>query len=86
MVTLFWFAYILAYSYNGDQFYGYGTANPSLKGLESRILEAVGPEGLTLEKCQEYADKRRRAIAIEKKLSSYMQLKFECVALPLSDK
>lgn len=86
MMTALFFAYILAYSYNGDQFYGYGSTNPGLKGLESRILEAVGPEGLTIEKCREYANARRKAIAIDKGLSSYMQLKFECVPLPLSDK
>lgn len=79
MITL-WFAYILAYSYKGDQFYGYG---PTTNGAESRILEAVGPEGLTLEKCNDYADKRRKAIAIDKRLNSYTQLKFDCVPLPL---
>lgn len=79
-MEILYFAYILAWSFNGDQFYGYG---PTTKGAESRILEVVGPEGLTLEKCNEYADKRRRAIAADKKLNSYMQLKYQCLPLPL---
>ena len=82
-MTPLYFAYILAWSFNGDQFYGYG---PATKGAESRFIDVVGPEGLSLADCNEYANKRRKAIAVEKKLSSYMQLKFECVPLPLSTK
>lgn len=83
MITALYLAYILAWSFKGDQFYGYG---PTTKGAESRFIDVVGPEGLSLADCHKYANDRRKAIAIDKKLNSYMQLKFECVPLALSQK
>lgn len=86
MMSTLYFAYILIFSYNGDQYYGYGSANSNLKGLESRYEIALGPQGSTKAECDANVDAYRRWYAEEKKLNTFTRIKFDCIPLSLSDK
>lgn len=81
-----YFAFILVFSYNGDQFYGYGSTNPGLKGLESRYEIALGPQGPTKAECEANADRYRKWYAAEKKLNTFTRIKFDCIPLTMSNK
>jgi hypothetical protein len=85
-MDVLYFAFILIFSYNGDQYYGYGSTNPNLKGLESRYEIALGPQGPTKAECDANADKYRKWYAADKKLNTYTRIKFDCIALPVATK
>lgn len=85
-MDILFFAFILAWSYNGDQFYGYGSTNPNLKGLETRYEIALGPQGPTKEECESNADRYRKWLAAEGKIKSYMQVKIQCLPMELATK
>ena len=80
-MTIFYFAYILIYSYNGDQFYGYGATNPK---AESRYEIALGPQGPTEAECNANADAYRKWFAAKNKLNTYTRIKFNCIPMELS--
>lgn len=76
-MEIIYFAYILIFSYNGDQFYGYGSTQPNLKGLESRYEVALGPQGSKAE-CDANADAYRKTLAVKEKLNTYTRIKWDC--------
>lgn len=86
MSTTLYFAFILIFSYNGDQFYGYGSTQPNLKGLESRYEIALGPQGSTKAECDDKANKYRIALAAKEKLNTFTRIKFDCIPMELSTK
>lgn len=78
---MIWFAYLIAFSVGSNQF----ALNTNPKA-ETRILEALGPQGSTQAECVANADKSRKRFAEKAKLDSFMRIKFECIQLPLSSK
>lgn len=81
---MLWFAYIWIFSYNGDQYYGYGIDRPNLKGLESRFEVALGPQGPTEAECNANADAYRRWFAAKNRLNTYTRIKYNCVPMEVA--
>lgn len=84
-MNAFWFAYILAFALDGEQFSTAGNT-PTKAGVEVRIIEALGPQGLTKAECEAYADGQRKRAAATLKLADYRLLKYQCLQVALSDK
>ena len=84
-MSTFWFAYLLAYSFDGDQFSVAGNT-PDKAGVEVRIIEALGPQGLTKAECEAYANSRRPIAAAAWKLDDFRRLKYVCVAQQMPNK
>lgn len=84
--TVFWFAYVTAYSLGADQYSAWGGNNPAGKGVETRIVEISGPNTTSEAECKAYADGRRKAVAKTLGLPDYRLLKFVCVPITLPTK
>jgi hypothetical protein len=85
MGTLF-FVYLMAYTLNGDPFSAVGKGNPAALGVETRVLEVIGPYGGSLDECKLFADGQRKRAAVTYKLPSHMLMTYACVPLELSTK
>ena len=79
---MMWTALILSYFLASTGKY----ASKDAPGAEVRIYESLGPQGPTKEECERNANARRPGAAKELKLNSPMQLKYECVQMPLAVK
>lgn len=86
MTSIFWFAYITAYSYNGEQFSAWAANNRFARGVETRIIDITGPDSPSEASCKAYADARRKAMAKELPIKDYMVIKFECIPIQMPTK
>ena len=84
-MEIFYFAFLLAFSFSGNQFAAEGDT-PTKAGVEVRILEALGPQGKTLAECEAYANAQRKRAAVTYRLSDPRILKYQCTPLSLAVK